>query len=296
MSSMTDRRFGWSGALCAVVLAGCSAPSRPKPLSPEEPPTSVHRVVFPHADDPDRNVELYWTVPDGDGPWPAILYVHGHQSGEDKPGARLYADRGYLHSASERGLFAAAVSQPGYGDSDGPADYCGPRSQGAVATALAYLRAHPLVLERRIVLYGYSRGATTASMVAARETELCGVILGAGIYDLGARYADAGGGGLDAGLKANIRKEAGTSEDAFRARSALLADPPIRVPTLILHGERDEICSPAQAEQLADRLRAAGTPVTLVMFPDTGHGISSALSEAHENRFLAETAFASEGR
>jgi dipeptidyl aminopeptidase/acylaminoacyl peptidase len=92
-----------------------------------------------------------------------------------------------------------------------------------------------------------------------------------------------------AGIKANIEKEAGTSPEAFAARSPLLADPPIRVPVLILHGEQDESSPIEQARQLAARLRAAGTPVTLAVFPDTGHGIPSGLSAAAEQAFLEQT-------
>jgi hypothetical protein len=169
-------------AALPIVLAACAGnrlavEDGATELAEDEARGGVHRVLLRHDAEPDRRVELFWTPPDGEGPWPAILYVHGHQPGQPKPGASLYVERGWLQATADRGLLAAAVSQPGYGGSDGPADYCGPRSQGAVATALAYLRAHPLVHRDRIVLYGYSRGATVAAMVATRDADLGGVIL-----------------------------------------------------------------------------------------------------------------------
>ena len=277
----------------SFVLAAVAGPLAALTQSVDQDlPPGASRVVVAHASEPELDVEVYAVTPSGDGPWPAILFVHGHQGGDVKPGGLRYVERGYLRAAADRGLFAAVVSQPGYGGSDGPADYCGPRSQGAVETALAHLRTRDDVDPERIVLYGYSRGATVAAVVATRDTELAGLILGAGTYDLVARYADAGEGRFDARIKANIAKEAGTSEAALRARSALLAEAPIRVPTLILHGEDDENCPPDQARRLAERLRAAETKVTLKLFAGVGHGIPSELSEPAETAFLAQTAFA----
>ena len=79
-----------------------------------------------------------------------------------------------------RGYVAAAVSQPGYGKSDGPPDYCGPFTQDAVQAAVEFLRRQTFIDPTRIALYGYSRGAIVASMVA---TKVAAVVLGAGAYD-----------------------------------------------------------------------------------------------------------------
>lgn len=279
-----------------TLFAGTHIPAQePDPSDPNflilAPGTeqSLRTSLLPHRDDQDKQVELFWITPDGDGPFPAILYIHGHQSGEDKPGARQYVDRGYLQPAVDAGMIAAAVSQPGYGKSDGPPDYCGPFTQAAVATALAFLREQPNVRQDRVLLYGYSRGAMVAAMVATKDTELAGVILGAGSYDLGARYELFGDNRLDRDMKANVEQEAGSSEEAFAARSALLAEEPILVPSLILHGEDDKNCPVEQARELAEQLEAAGTKHRFLLFPKTGHGISSQQSAEHEKKFWAET-------
>ena len=70
------------------------------------------------------------------------------------------------------GVVAASVSQPGYGGSDGPPDWCGPATQRAIRIVLACLRRRADVDPGRLVLFGVSRGAIASSMVAAEEPEL----------------------------------------------------------------------------------------------------------------------------
>lgn len=277
----------------ALMLVGSAALAQdavePEAKPERELPPGVHRESLPHPDDPQRRVELYWAAPAGEGPWPAILYVHGHQFPK-RPGAWRYVERGLLARTVADGFVAAGVSQPGYGASDGPPDFCGPASQQAVHAALARLRGLSVVDPERIVVYGYSRGSTVAAMVAAQDDSLAGVILGAGSYDLAAAYA-----WLDesdrtqAGIKRNIDHETGSTPAAFEARSALHADPPIRVPTLILHGEDDRNIPVAQALALEDRLRAAGTPVELHVFSGVAHGIPREKLEGLVRGFLERT-------
>ena len=47
--------------------------------------------------------------------------------------------------------------------------------------------------------------------------------------------------------------------------------PTVRVPTLILAGDRDELTPVECAERMERDLRAAGTPVRLVVYPGHSH-------------------------
>lgn len=228
----------------------------------------IHRELLPHPTEASRQIEYFWTTPDGDGPWPAVLFVHGHQIGK-RPGARIYLERPILAEAAAKGFVAAAVSQPGYGESDGPPDFCGPVSQQAVRAVLDALRESPRVDGDRVALYGFSRGAIVSSMVGTQYPRLAALVVGGGSYDLGAAYERL----PESGLKSNIEREAGTTPEAFRARSALLADSPIKAPTLILHGEGDEISPVEDARRLETWLREAGTPVELVVFEGRDHHV-----------------------
>ncbi len=249
-------------------------------------PTGIRHVVIPHPSDQTRRIEYLWTAPGGDGPWPAILYLHGHQVG-DRPGARRYLNPPLLEETARKGFVAVAVSQPGYGSSDGPPDFCGPYSQEAVRAVLAEMRKNPLVRADRIVLFGYSRGAIVGAMVATREPTLAGVILGAGVYDMRGAYdrLSEGPEGQES-LRGNIRSETGATDEAFRIRSVLLSGAKISVPTLILHGEKDAVSTVYQARQLAKRMKEWGTEVELAIFPDAGHAIPREAREPHVERFL----------
>jgi dipeptidyl aminopeptidase/acylaminoacyl peptidase len=197
----------------------------------------------------------------------AILFVHGNQGGLQLGGKAL-ADSGALQRfSSGLNITAAAVSQPGFGASDGPADFCGPRTQQAILTALSFLRAQPCVDPARIVLYGNSRGAVASAMVAAQVSDLRALILSGGVYDLRAAYDCA-----RPGLRQAIESEAGTSAQAMTARSALHHAARIRSQTLLLHGSRDDRAPLSQAEAFRDALSDAGVPVALHVF-DCGHDI-----------------------
>jgi dipeptidyl aminopeptidase/acylaminoacyl peptidase len=263
--------------LVPLLLGAFALPVRTQaPLTVDK----VRNEFIPHPDDPTKRLEIVWTKPAGDGPWPVIVLIHGHQEPE-RPGAAVYARGAQLDRHSARGFVAAAVSQPGYGKSDGPPDFCGPRSQRAVTALVEYLGKQPFVDANRIGLYGYSRGAVVASMAATRMPKLAALVLGAGIYDLKEMYSR-----LAEGIQQNIKAEAGTTDEAFRARSAIFHVDRIKAPTLILHGENDDRATADSARRFGAALEKTGTSVRVVIFPGVGHGIPGPQQAAEVDPFL----------
>ena len=139
---------------------------------------SPHKIAraqtlsIPHPDNPGKKVEYFLERPQGSGPWPAIIFLHGHQ---DWPtaGGKDFVKWGVLDEFAGRGYLAVAISQPGYGNSSGPADFCGPFTQHAVAAVIAKLRSDGYVKGNKIVIQGVSRGALVAGLVAIlRSVEL----------------------------------------------------------------------------------------------------------------------------
>lgn len=227
-----------------------------------------------------ETVELFVEMPESDGPSPIILFVHGYQW-EQRPGGRAFVeiigdrpelatiDEGRIQEMARRGYIAASVSQPGFGDSAGPSDFCGPRTQKAVMAALDYLLSLPNADKTRVALYGVSRGAATSSMVATKDNRITALILMAGVYDLEEFYPTG-----DKYLDENILNETGATPEAFAERAALRYADRIKAHTLILHGEQDtrgEVLS--QAERLAAKLEENGTPVRLRIYKDRPHQI-----------------------
>jgi dipeptidyl aminopeptidase/acylaminoacyl peptidase len=197
----------------------------------------------------------------------AMLFVHGNQGGLLLGGREAIDDGSLLLLSSKLNITVAAVSQPGFGSSDGPADFCGPATQRAIMAALDFLRTQPGVDPGRLVLYGNSRGAVASAMVAAQVPDLRAVILMAGVYDLKEVYQVSSW-----GLQRVIQREAGPSDAAFLDRSALYHAHRIKTDTLILHGKFDDRAPVDQAERFSAALSATGVPVALNIF-ECGHRI-----------------------
>jgi len=242
----------------------------------------VRREFLPHSKDGNKKIELFWTKPASDGPYPALLLIHGHQE-QVRNGGEAFVKTGRLGILARQGYVAASLSQPGYGNSDGPPDYCGPFTQDAALVALDFLRKQPFMNPNKVALYGYSRGAIVASMVATRDPKLAAVVLGAGAYDFFSWYPTP-----LRGIDANIRLEAGTSAEAFRARSAMYHAEKIKAPVLLLHGAQDERIPLRQAEAFFDKVRANSIAAKMKIFPGAAHGIPIDQQYSEIYPFLAE--------
>src|SRR5882672_8945877 len=92
----------------------------------------LHVELLPRTDDASKHIEIFWTQPTGIGPWPLVVFLHGHQDGSSTPGGKAFLDYGVLEDAATRGYIGVGVSQPGYGRSEGPADFMGTFTQRAV--------------------------------------------------------------------------------------------------------------------------------------------------------------------
>src|SRR5262249_13862437 len=159
-----------------------------------------------------------------------------------------------------------AVSQRGFGKSAGETDFVGPKTLAALEAGFRKFRGEPYVDGSRMGVFGYSRGAMAASLLAVRmkEAELRAAVFAAGIYDFRRAYDDI----KLPGIRENMEREAGLSGDAVRARTSVTQMAALTCPVLILHGEKDENAPVSQAHLLRDRLTELKQEVELKTFPD----------------------------
>jgi dienelactone hydrolase len=187
-----------------------------------------------------ETIEGYLSKPEGDGPFPAIVYLHGCDGLSEE--ARTYNARGYvslmLDSFATRGIKNAC--------SPAAPDLLFTR-QGDALGALSYLSSLPYVDAQRIAVIGYSQGAMVALQLASNHQ--------ADIFDAP----------RDRKFKAAV---------AYYPLCSVASDELI-VPALIMIGELDDWTPAADCDRWMKRRADRGAPVKLIVYPGAYHAFAS---------------------
>jgi dipeptidyl aminopeptidase/acylaminoacyl peptidase len=238
-------------------------------------------IFIHHPDDPGKRIEAFLQKPSGTGPWPTIVFLHGHQEWPSY-GGKDFVTWGELDRFAKKGYLAVAVSQPGYGHSSGPADFCGPFTQHAVSAVLAKLKADGLIAPNKILIEGFSRGALTGGLLATYDPSIAGVVLISGLYDLPQFSANPN----YAQISKAVVAETGGSTEAMRERSVLFFAQSIKAAALILNGAKDDRTDPAQAQRLASEINSHGGNARAIIYPSLGHHIPNEVRDKEVDAFI----------
>jgi uncharacterized protein len=213
---------------------------------------------------PDGEVDAWFLPPARGGPAPALLFAHGN--------AELIEQWvGPMSAFAERGVGVMLLEYPGYGRSGGAPSYASVRA--AALAAFDTLAAQPEADPARIVAYGRSLGSGVAA-VLARERPVPALVLQSAFTSTRAfarRYLLPGF----------------LVRDRFEVLDAMRAFPG---PTLVIHGERDEVIPVSHGRALA----AAASHATLVLHacghndcpPDWGAHVESVVRFLQGERIL----------
>jgi len=121
------------------------------------------------------------TLPDGDGPFPAVLVASGSgplDRDSNHRRARFDVARQLAHALADAGLASLRYDKRGVGESPGDWRAAGLHDNvDDLARALASLAARPEVDADRILLAGHSEGAILSAALAARGAPVGGVVL-----------------------------------------------------------------------------------------------------------------------
>jgi acetyl esterase/lipase len=208
-------------------------------------------------------------VPDGPGPWPAVLLVHG---GGWSSGDRTQAARPLRAPLLAAGLAWIAL------------DYrLAPRHRHPSAvedlrSAVLWVKAHAGALgvdATRLALVGESAGGhlvVSAAVAAGEDARVAAVVPFFAPVDLEADTERRGG--LSTSLRALFGREAVDAEThaLLREASPLRRVRPGLPPFLLVHGTADMSVPYEQSLRLREALRGADVPCTLVTVPDGTHG------------------------
>jgi dipeptidyl aminopeptidase/acylaminoacyl peptidase len=137
------------------------------------------------------------------------------------------------------------------------------------------LKSSEYRISKNIVLLGASAGAHLALLQAYKYTTPVvpkAVISFFGPTDMTAMYNSQSNTYYKMGMQLLIGGTPATKPEVFKQASPIYFAGKQNVPTLLLHGGRDNLVPVAQSKALKEKLDSAGVPVELVVYPSEGHG------------------------
>jgi len=243
--------------LAVVHLFGCNAA---KTIPLEElgnvPPGITSHFIFPTSG---SSAEAYLTRPEGPGPFPLMILLHGHAIGSIGAGSMLPEARAFASDLCYAGL---SVSLPGYGATEVAPGMDPEITLKVVLDAASLVKKLPWIDSQRFYLYGFSRGAFFTSLLANKIEGIEGMILHSGAYDLNRLYQET----------TLFRPLLNPNKEANPKLISILPEVSTwHAPTLVLHGAEDSLVSVQQANLLRESLDVAKTPYRFVIYPHSGH-------------------------
>ncbi len=214
-------------------------------------------------------------VPDGPGPHPTVILVHGGGwTGGDKDGGK---NQGYMMPMHEP-LSTAGFAWFSINYRLAPA-HRHPAQVEDVETAIRWVKAHAgeyRLDPRRIALSGESAGGHLVALAAVRaddSTRVAAVVPFYGVFDLVAE-AHRRGGAIPSFNKLLGRDTLDeTMLKLMRDASPQNFVKPGLPPFLLVHGTADQTVAYQQSVDMQTRLRAAGVPCELLPIKDGPHGM-----------------------
>jgi dipeptidyl aminopeptidase/acylaminoacyl peptidase len=234
----------------------------------------------------DREIPGYLSVPQSEPEegFPVIVDIHGGPESQRRPSfspvKQYFLSHGYaVFEPNVRG-------STGYGRDYAALDDVEKRmdSVADLEAAAAWLTEHPAIDGDRLIAKGGSYGGfmTLGALTEYPERWAAGIDI-VGIANFVTFLENTGS------WRRELREaEYGSLEDdreLLESISPIHSVDRIEAPLFVLHGANDPRVPLREAEQIAERARAAGVPVRTLIFEDEGHGFSKL-----ENRIEAYSA------
>ncbi|WP_156913863.1 prolyl oligopeptidase family serine peptidase [Brevibacterium album] len=228
-----------------------------------------YEAVPVSAPTPLGEVRGWYALPEGPGPHPVVLSIHGG------PFAQYTAAAfDEVRSLTEAG-FAVVWSNPrgsaGRGRAWGRAvqgDFAGPAAEDVLAVLDAACAAEPRLDPERVGVQGGSYGGYLTAMLAGSEERFAGAIVERGFL-----APESFAGTSDIGAWFGF-EYLGEDPEAVKRQSPLHRVGAVRAPVLVIHSEQDLRCPLEQAQQYFAALLRAGADAELLVFPGEDHELS----------------------
>lgn len=228
-------------------------------------------------------VHGWLAVPEGDGPHPTLLMVHGGPFSQYS--VALLDEVQVLVAAGYAVVYGNPRGSSGYGEAHARAirQAMGTVDQQDVLALLdTALAADPRLDRTRLGILGGSYGGYLTAWTIAHEHRFAAAIVERGYLD-----PEAFVGTSDIGMFFSDEYVGVTPSDYAR-QSPQTVVAAVRTPTLVIHSERDLRCPLGQAERYFTALRRAGVESELLVFPGEDHELSRSGRPRHRaQRFEA---------
>lgn len=249
--------------------------------------TVSQNLTYAKVGDVDLQLDLA-TPKDGDGPFPAIVFIHGG----GWSGGNRHAFRSKMEDAARRGYVAATISyrltQPDKETGRGKQPF--PAQIHDCKAAIRWLRANAneyKINPQKIGVTGASAGAHLSLLIGLtspsdnlegnegnpnQSSRVQAVVNIFGPTDLVREYETAPG--AVGFLKAFFNATPDEAKEQYLAASPITYVSKDDPPVLTLHGDKDALVPPEQAKLLDERMKAVGATHELLMLPEQGHGFT----------------------
>ena len=266
--------------LIAVLLIGMAGTARCAEIVIED------NITYGKAGDTELKLDL--ARPQGEGPFPAIVFIHGG----GWSGGNRQAYRGQIQEAAKRGYVAATISYRlmQFDQAKKETTTATPIFPAQIHDAKAAIRWVRAYAEQyqvdpdRIGVTGASAGGHLSLLVGLtdRASNLEGdsgnpdqssrvqaVVNVFGPTDMASCYEKSSVAWIFRLFLGGTPDEAAERYKAASPLTYVSKDDP---PVLTLHGDMDALVPVEQARMLDDRMKAVGVPHTLMIFEGQGHG------------------------
>ncbi|MCR2792603.1 S9 family peptidase [Microbacterium sp. zg.Y625] len=222
-------------------------------------------------------------VPDGEGPFPVILQIHGGPFAAY--GIRAFDETQVLVDAGYAVVYGNPRGSAGYGRAHGRSirQAMGTLDFTDVIDLLEGVVAADERLDAdRVGIMGGSYGGYLTAWTIAHDHRFAAAIVErgfldpvafAGTSDIGSFFGD---------------EYVGTDPEAMAAQSPMAMVSQVRKPTLVMHSELDFRCPLEQATRYYTALKRQGTPAEMLIFPGEDHELTRGGRPRHRvERFAA---------
>lgn len=277
--TFTDQRT--SGDLAVVDPA---EPDRMRVLTDFSAPFRQQAGVLPLREESHQSADGYpvhgWVVlPEGEGPHPVLLNIHGGPFSQYGWGlfdeAQAYAAAGYAV------LMCNPRGSSGYGQEHGRAikEAMGTLDlQDVLGFLEGALAAHPELDSARLGVMGGSYGGYLTAWAISQDHRFTASIVERGFLDPLSFI-----GSSDIGWFFSAAYT-GTDPSRVAEQSPFAQVDKVRTPALVIHSEEDLRCPVEQAQRYYTALKLRGVPAELLLFPGENHELSRAGTPWHRRQ------------